>query len=160
MKNRYVVILVAMLVVSSALFVGAHTLSSAQENVPPVRTLEGTWLTTVTLVNCDTGQSTGTKFDGILSFHKGGTMSGTSTIAPSVFGVWTRGKGWGDYSFAFTNLRYNSSGIHVGRQAVRQTVQLSESGNEFTSTGTVQMFDTNGNQVGQGCANSIGTRFE
>lgn len=124
------------------------------------RSIEGTWLTVVTPVNCETGSPVGPSFPGILSFNKGGTMSGTSTVAPSVFGVWSRSGGWENYSFAFTNFRYNASGVYVGSQVVRQAATLEESGNSFVSSGTVAILDTNGVQIGTGCANSAGTRFE
>lgn len=160
MKIKFATILFGVLFGTVGLLLGAGSLTSAQENEHAERTIEGTWFTTVTPVNCDTGAPVAPAFPGILSFNKGGTLSGTSTVAASVFGVWTRSGGWGGYTFAFTNLRYNSSGVFIGSQIVRQAATLGVTGNEFTSSGSVEILDPNGNVVGRGCANSTGKRFE
>ena len=150
------------------LFAGAQIFVSAQDKKNQEqrqeqkdgRSIGGTWRTSVTPVNCQIGAPVAPAFPGLLSFHDGGTLSGTSTVAPTVFGVWESTRGWQNYSFAFTNLRYNTSGVFIGTQTVRQTAKLGAAGNDFTSTGTVEIFDTNGNLIGTGCANSTGTRFE
>jgi hypothetical protein len=95
----------------------------------------------------------------------GGTLVGDSTVAgPALktasFGVWQRENGWQDYSFAFMFYRFNPDGSPAGSQKVRQTLTLSASGNEFTTTGTLDVFDPSGNQVGSGCATSTGVRFQ
>jgi len=41
------------------------------------------------------------------------------------------------------------------------TLVLSESGDEFTTDGSSQIFDVDGNPAGTaGCSNSVGTRFK
>jgi hypothetical protein len=160
MKIKIAAILFGVLLGSVVLLFGAEGLTSAQENEHPERTIEGTWFTTVTPVNCDTGAPVAPAFPGILSFNKGGTMSGTSTVAASAFGIWARSGGWGSYTFAFTNFRYNSSGVFIGSQIVRQSATLGATGDQFTSSGSVEILDPNGNVVGRGCANSTGRRFE
>jgi hypothetical protein len=160
MNSRFTMTMLGVILGAAVLFVGMQVPTSAQGNEHQEKSLEGTWLTMVTPVNCTTGAPVAPAFPGILSFNKGGTMSGTSTVAPSVFGVWARSGGWENYSFAFTNFRYNSSGVFIGRQAIRQTVTLGPTGNEFTSSGTVEILDANGKLVGNGCAISTGSRFE
>ena len=131
---------------------------SDEKNERRERSIEGTWRTSVTPRNCVTGVPVGPAFPGLLAFADGGTLTGTSTVAASVFGVWEREHG-GRYSFAFTNFRYNPSGVFIGTQTVRQTATLG-GGDDFTSTGTVEIFDINGNLIGSGCATSTGLRFE
>jgi len=160
MKKTMIVAIFGSVFGLAMLLGGVQSSSEVQAMGSPDRSIEGTWLTSVTPVNCETGAPVGPAFTGILSFNKGGTMSGTSTVAPSVFGVWSRSGGWENYTFAFTNLRYNSSGAFVGSQIVRQTVTLGASGDAFASSGTVDTLDANGNKVGAGCANSTGVRFE
>jgi hypothetical protein len=138
---------------------GAQLCASGQESGNE-RSIEGVWRTNVTPVNCQTGNPVAPAFPGLLGFNKGGTLAGTSTVATSAHGVWKREGGWENYTFAFSNLRYNASGVYIGSQTVRQTAKLAASRNEFTSSGTVEVFDTNGNVVGNGCAAAIGTRFE
>ena len=124
------------------------------------RTIEGTWKTVVTPSVCQTGAAAAPAFPGILAFAKGGTLSGTSATVTSAYGVWERSGGPQNYTFAFTNLRYNASGAVIGSQIVRQTAVLTQFGSAFTSTGTVEFLDTNGNVVGTGCATSTGARFQ
>ena len=144
----------------SIIAIGAVVVASAQEqSLMSDRSIEGTWRTSVTPVNCQTGTPVAPPFPGILAFAQGGTLSGTSATVTSVYGVWDKAHGRRSYSFAFTNLRYDPSGAVIGSQTVRQTASMSGR-DEFTSSGTVQFLDLAGNPVGSGCAISTGTRFE
>ena len=160
MKNKFMQTILGIFLGLLMLLVGTQIFVSGQNNEKQQRGIEGVWRTTVTPVNCQSGIPVAPAFQGILAFHKGGTLSGTSTVAPAVFGIWQRERGWQDYSFAFTNFRYNTSGAFIGTQTVRQTAELGASGNQLTTTGTVEIFDTNGNPIGNGCVISTGTRFE
>ena len=124
------------------------------------KSIVGTWQTVVTPRNCATGATVAPAFPGILTFTEGETLTGTSTAVTSVYGVWEREEGRRNYSFAFLSLRYNASGVFIGTQKVRQTAELGADGNSFTSTGTVEILDVNGNTIGNGCSTSTGTRFE
>ena len=75
-------------------------------------------------------------------------------------GVWQREQGWQNYSFAFTYYRYDASGVFIGSQRVTATLELGASGDEFTSSSVVEVFDANDNLIGSGCATAAGTRFE
>jgi hypothetical protein len=148
-----------MLLASTQIFVSGQ--ESGNQGQRDEHSIQGTWRTIVTPVNCQTGVPVAPAFQGLLGFHEGGTLSGTgATVAPSAFGVWEREGGWQNYSFAFTNFRYNTSGVFIGSQTVRQTAKLGAGGDEFTTNGTVEIFDANGNLIGTGCSNSTGTRFE
>lgn len=166
MKNKFMQKIVGTFLGLLMLIVGTQIFVSGQINLIPFdqrnpRSIQGTWRTVVTPRNCQTNDPVAPAFQGLLGFHEGGTLSGTSTVAPAVYGVWQRERGWHiDYSFAFTNFRYNASGVFIGTQTVRQTAELASGGNEFNSTGTVEVFDVNGNLVGSGCVTSTGTRFE
>jgi hypothetical protein len=160
MKDKSILTLLGTVFGLVLLLAGVQMFAAGQGNEKPERSIEGTWRTTVTPVNCQTGVPVAPAFPGLLGFNKGNTLAGTSTVAASAFGVWRREGGWENYSFAFTNFRYNTSGVFIGTQTVRQTVKLGASGDEFASTGTVEIFDTSGNQIGTGCAVSTGTRFQ
>ena len=131
------------------------------------RTIVGAWRTMVTPRNCQTGDPVVPPFPGLFTFNKGGTMSqdgigpGSSpALVSHGHGVWQREHGWQDYSFAFTLYRYNASGVFIRSQKVTATLELSASGNGFTSNAAFEIFDANDNLTGTGCATSVGTRIE
>lgn len=157
MKNRSATTIFGAILVSISLLASVQLRATASDEGGE-RNLEGTWITSVTPVDCVSGNPVASAFPGILSFHKGGTMSGTSSVAPTVFGIWERTGS--EYKFAFTFLRYNSSGVFIGRQTVHQKVSLALEGGEFTSTGSVEILDAGGNVIGNGCAASTGVRFQ
>lgn len=121
--------------------------------------IQGAWRTTVTPRNCQTGSPIAPAFHGFLVFHRGGTISGASAVVVSADGVWERENGRRNYSFATLSFLYGPTGTFVGTQQINQDVTL-QNRNEFTSTGTFEVFDVNGNSIRTGCATSTGTRFE
>jgi hypothetical protein len=130
------------------------------------RTIRGVWRTVVTPYNCETGQPIVT-LSGLFTFNQGGTMSeygigpGSSPALRSPgHGVWQREHGWQEYSFAFTFLRYNASGVLLGSQKISAALELSGNGDDFAARSRIEILDVNDNVVGRGCATSVGTRFE
>jgi len=106
-------------------------------------------------------------FPGLFTFNEGGTMSeygigpGASPALRSPgHGIWQRENGWQDYSLKFTYYRYNASGVFVGSQKVTAALELGASGDEFTTTSAIEVFDANDNLIGAGCATAAGMRFE
>src|SRR4030095_596118 len=140
--------------------------SSASSNARE-STIEGAWRTEVRARNCTTGVPGAASLRGLFTFNKGGTMSefgvgpGSSPALRSPgHGVWQREQGWQNYSYAFTYYRYDASGVFVGSQRVTATLELGASGDEFTTSSVVEVFDANDNLTGSGCATAAGTRFE
>jgi hypothetical protein len=130
------------------------------------RTIRGVWRTRVTPHNCQTGEAILT-LSGLFTFNQGGTMSeygigpGSSPALRSPgHGVWQREHGWQDYSFAFTYYRYDASGMFLGSQEVRATLELDPGGDEFASRSAIEILNANGVVIGTGCATAVGTRFE
>ena len=129
------------------------------------RTIQGVWQTLVTPRNCQTGQPVAPTFHGLFTFNQGGTLSEFGVVANRALrspghGLWQHEQGWSDYSLKFTFLRYDASGVFIGTQKVTATLELGASGDEFTTNGSVEVFDASGNLVGMGCATAAGTRFE
>ncbi len=171
MKNKFMqlaagtILGLVMIVGSTQLFVTGQELKNdssedSTENISRNNSIVGTWQTSVTQRNCETGVPVAPAFPGLLTFNEGGTLTGTSSAVSSVYGVWERRGGRRHYSFAFISLRYSPTGTFVGTQKVRHTVEFGANGNNFTSSGSVEFFDANGNLIGTGCATSTGTRFE
>jgi hypothetical protein len=122
--------------------------------------LEGVWRTAVTPRNCANGNPVAPEFPGILLFAQGGTMTGTSTAASSVYGIWRRDGGAREFTFATVSLKYDAAGTLIGSRRITQSVTLDSGGNTFTSTGGFQDYDLSGNPTITGCSTSVGTRFE
>lgn len=164
MKNRTIAIGAGSVVAAFALIACSWNFAIGQRTPPSSRTLEGTWLVEVTPRNCQTGEALAPPFNAVLTFNSGGTMSGDSTtVSPALktasYGVWAREHGWREYSFAFVFFRHTPAGTYDGMQRVRQTLSLSNSGNEFTTTGTFQFDRVSGSPI-TGCTTSTGVRFE
>jgi hypothetical protein len=140
---------------------------SAESAYVPEKTIVGVWRTVVTLRNCQTGNPVAPSFQGVFTFHRGGTMSewgvgpGSSPALRSPgHGLWRRAHGWQDYEFTFFHYRYNASGVLLGSQKITATLQLGPSGDEFTVVSASQALDPEDNVLGNFCATSVGTRFE
>ena len=138
--------------------------SSAAAAAP--RTIQGVWRTVVTPRNCQTGEAILT-LPGLFTFNQGGTMSeygigpGSSPALRSPgHGVWEREHGWQDYSFTFTFYRYNASGVFLGSQTIRATLELGAGGDAFASRSALETLDVNGAVIATGCATAVGTRFD
>ena len=130
------------------------------------KTIEGVWRTVVTFRNCQTGDPLAS-FQGVFTFHEGGTMSefgvgpGSSPALRSPgHGLWRRAHGWQDYEYTFFHYRYNASGVLLGTQKITATLQLAPSGDEFTAVSASQALDTDDNVLGNFCATTVGTRFD
>ena len=127
------------------------------------RRLEGVWDIQVTGRNCQTGEVIRV-FPSMFTMMQGGTMKEWgSGNAPSTrgsgHGVWSHQNGR-RYTSAFQFFRFNADGTHAGRQIIRQQIELSRSGNSFTSTALAQVFDVSGNVIANNCSTGVGTRFE
>jgi len=165
MKTKKQSIIIALTAIA-ALTV-AFSIVSGQKDTKQERSIEGVWRTMVTPRNCQTGVPLITAFPGLFTFNKGGTMSefgigpGSSPALRSPgHGIWQREQGWQDYSFAFTYYRYNASGVFVGSQIVRATLELGDSGDAFTTNSSIEVRDADDNVVATACATAVGTRFE
>jgi hypothetical protein len=146
-------------------FASAQTADENQSSGPH---LQGVWRTLVTPVDCVTGGELAPPFNGLFTFNKGGTMSeyGISPVimqTPALrspgHGTWQHEQG-PNYSFTFIFYRYDTTGLFIGSQQITAALVLGASGNDFTTSSTIEIFDADGNLIGTGCATAAGTRFE
>ena len=131
---------------------------------PTAQTLQGTWRVTRTAVDCITGQDI-LSFPAIMTFNQGGTYTGYG-VPPggdpgqgTEYGVWQREPGSHNYSNRAVFYSYTAEGDFDGRGEATEAIQLTTA-DSFTATGTVQIFDADGNLIATICATSTGTRFE
>ena len=139
-----------------------QNLSSEREDG---NTLTGVWETVVTPRNCMTGVPVAPDFQGLITFNEGGTLAeiaggGNPALRSPGHGIWQRTSGRRNYSMKFIFLRFNASGVLIGKQRITQTLRLSADGDQSTSNGIVEVLDLNGNVLGGGCSTSTATRFE
>jgi hypothetical protein len=131
------------------------------------RTIAGVWRTLITPRNCQTGDPLTSPFQGLITFHEGGTVSefgvgpGSSPDRRSPgHGVWQREHGWPSYSFRFTHYNYDVNGVLVGSVDITAALELGASGDEYTTSATAEIFDANHNLIGRGCTTTSARRFE
>ena len=150
------------------IFGTAQVKVSGQENdsdQKASKSIVGVWETLVTPRNCETGAPLAPEFQGLSTYNSGGTYTessggGNPVLRSPGHGIWERENGWRNYSLKFVFLRFNSSGVLIGKQKVFQTLELSENGDQLTSSGRFEVLDLNGNVIGSGCSTAAATRFE
>lgn len=159
----------AVLTVGLALFllVGRRATAHSEDWDRDARTLEGTWVVTVTQQVCPNGPAVAPPFKSLLTFNAGGTMTET-TDNPMFFpalrspghGVWSH---TGRHTYSADTLAFVTlNGSIVKVQKISQTIEIGDDPNQFTTTGaSVQFFDpVTNNLLMSGCATAIGQRFE
>ena len=154
---------VAMLAIVIALSLGHNAAAQAKDREGKPK-LEGTWTVQVQIVDCTSGNAMGPAFPSLLTFARGGVLT-EATANPHFYpadrgpghGVWsTRDTGSYAASKAFITL----NGVLQSTQVIRQTIQLTGSGDSFNSAATIQFFDPSGNLIKSGCATAVGQRFQ
>jgi len=143
----------------------------ADQGDPLASKLEGTWRVTVTLRNCDSG-TTMRPFQSLLTFARGGTLTGT-TSSPDFLpgqrspdhGVWSPagGHAYRAVQEAFVLFdspsRPNRHSFRSGTQRINQTIEL-KNDDEFTSSASTVYFDVSGTMIDTGCASAAGRRLK
>jgi len=136
--------------------------------------LVGTWLTQVTLRNCQTNAPLGPPFYSLVTFHSDGTLSenpGGTTFAPGQrtagHGSWTR-QGPNTYSQNIAALLLFDTpagypvppgGFLAGGNTITHTVTLLDA-DHFTSAGTNALYTNAAVQYRTGCSTASGQRFQ
>jgi hypothetical protein len=135
----------------------------SSEHSAQARKLEGTWLTQVTIRNCQTGDPI-RSVQSLTTYVRGGTLLETSNAVSSALrstgqGVW-RHKGGRRYAATFMIFRFNPDGSFAGTARITQNIKLSRGGDELNVTTTLEVLDANGTVIATVCATATGTRFE
>jgi hypothetical protein len=125
--------------------------------------LEGAWNTQVSVIDCQSGNVIFT-FANMPVFMAGGTMvEATSGTAPALRtqgeGVWRHTTGH-NYVFRFKSFTFNSQNVFTGWMIIQADATLDRTGDAYTSSATIEVYNPNGVLVGTGCAETAGTRFE
>jgi hypothetical protein len=167
---------VACVALTGVLAVGLEQGASAKTDSPnaETRTLEGTWWVQVTALTDCVSQVPLMSFTALLTFAKGGTMTGT-TANPAFaigqrspdHGVWFRSRAAHGYrASSVALLLFGTSpnfpatpGFQAGSQRLSQAIDVTDP-DHFTSEAVSEFFDVGGNKYREGCATAVGQRFE
>lgn len=165
MTRRWALLLVAVLLVAGTVS-GLADVALANGD-----RLEGVWPVQVTILSAcgPTGVPVG-GVPSIITFTRDGKVieaPGTPLVGPLPIlrvspglGAWQH-EGGRHYSGAFTFFRVNvPANTFAGTQKITEAITLSKDADEFTATGTAEVFDTNGNLVSTGCNTLAGTRMD
>lgn len=82
------------------------------------------------------------------------------TLRSPGHGAWRKTAGWQAYHYTIIFNRYDAMGNFTGTQRGRADLVLGESGDSYTTTGTVTVFDANGTPLLTNCSTIEATRFE
>ena len=125
--------------------------------------LEGTWDVRVAITNCQTGAEI-RSFASVTMFMSGGTLLDSTSGTPQALktpgqGIWRHVEG-NTYQFSFKSFTFNAANSFTGWTIIRHQAVLDLRGNEYSSAGTAEFYDANGNLVGTGCSSTTAVRFE
>lgn len=125
--------------------------------------LEGTWNVQVTLRNCQTGAEI-RNFASLTTFMFGGTTLDSTSGIPQALktpghGVWSHVSG-NTYRFSFKSFSFDPAGNFTGSTKITHEAELASNGTEYSSAGTAEVYDPNGNLTFTGCSTTTATRFE
>jgi hypothetical protein len=130
------------------------------------RAIEGVWLPTVTIRDCQT-QAVLATFPSMDLYTRGGGFVGFGAVRQSDqigLGAW-RHVGGRDYTAEYQFFNYTPFGAPDGIPdgtllKVSATIRLNAAGTAFTSSETAQIVDGSGNVLGQICGSRQATRLQ
>lgn len=131
--------------------------------------IEGTWRVTVTQKVCATGAQIGLPFHALLTFARGGTMTGTTTnpeFQPGQrtgdYGVWSQTNGHAYSAIDEAFVIFSAGPLTQGSQVISHSISLTNGGHGFNDAASIQFYDANGNPLlpAPGCATAVGQRLQ
>jgi hypothetical protein len=159
---------------AGALFISSGREGFAQSNDAGSKNgVEGAWLVQVTLRDCLSGAQIGVPFNSLVTFHRGGTLSESTTARGFAVGQRSDGHGsWtsvGHHTYsqrmvALINFDTPpnppaSPGFFAGWSVVSHTLELTDP-DHGTSSGTNEFYKADGTLYRTGCSTAVVIRFE
>ena len=145
------------------LVVFAQVWVSAQVQDVNEQGLVGSWNLQVTIRDCESGTPF-VSFPAMNTYNQGGTTQQTAVPGPDGtalpgHGAWSHQTGR-NYSGAFQFFTLSPASVYTGRVVVRSAISLGKGGDDYTSTDTAEIFNTNGDLILRSCSTSTATRFQ
>ncbi|HWF84611.1 MAG TPA: hypothetical protein VG222_07190 [Vicinamibacterales bacterium] len=164
---------IASVALAGALALGMAQNVRAESTATSEKTLEGTWWVQVSLLTDCVSRTPLTSFAALLTFAKGGTMTGATTNASFAVGqrsgdhgIWSRNAAHTYTASSVALLLFTSPpnfpvspGFAAGSQRLDQAIELTDD-DHFTSDAVTTFFDVNGAEYRDGCATALGRRFQ
>ena len=127
------------------------------------RDLEGTWNAQVTVRICQTGVPIST-FPAMATFMFGGTaIVSEAGVPPSkktpAHGIWSH-DGFNTYRFKTKAFNFDEGGNFTGWLIINQEANLNRRADKYESSGTAELYNTNGILIFTGCSTTTATRLE
>jgi hypothetical protein len=131
--------------------------------------IQGTWRVIVTQKVCATGAPIGVPFQSLLTFIRGGTMTGTTANAAFLagqrsgdYGVWGPATGHGYSATEEAFVLFSGGPFTQGSQVIRHSISLTNGGQSFNDVASIQFYDAIGNPLlpVPGCATAVGQRLQ
>ena len=125
--------------------------------------LEGPWDVQVTIRNCQTGGEI-RHFASLTMFMFGGTLIDSTSGIPQALktpgeGAWSHVSG-NTYRFTFKSFSFDAAGNFTGWTKITHEAELDSNGEQYTSSGTSEVYAPNGTLIFTGCSTTTATRFE
>jgi len=130
------------------------------ESAPKQQGIEGVWDVSVTNVQCDTGQVTGTGH-AILMFSDGGSLTqiSSTSLDGAGLGTWRHLRGR-DYSAVDRMFEFKADGSLAGTTVITRDIELSTNADEYVATATFEVFNPADQLVKNGCSTQRATRLD
>jgi hypothetical protein len=152
--------LISITAVATSILIQACGGGAVAQTASDADAIEGVWDSTITIKDCTTAAVLKT-FKGAGMFHRGGTLSADNSMPPptrgAAMGVWKRGTG-SNYTANMWFMRFNADGTLAGTQKVQRTLALAADSNSLTGTLALQIIDTSGAVLQQGCGSETAVR--
>jgi len=135
-----------------------------------VNTLDGVWSISESILSaCPTGNPVRTFPEMIMFMHDGTMIETAATVGIGAPPLIALGPGLGTWQHVsdrhftvhFTFFRNNpTNDTFAGTQVINKDIELSQDGDAFTSTGTADIFDAEGNHIATRCTMATATRID
>ncbi|MEO8573051.1 MAG: hypothetical protein ABI481_03705 [Pyrinomonadaceae bacterium] len=165
MTNKIIFATIAFLLIAAGQnSLQAQNKGEVGESFQSANRIVGAWETTVTPVNCATGEQVAPPFYGVSTYNEGGTMAefGPNPTTPyrtPGHGIWASNGGGSSYSMKFSFLPLTATGAPIGRMRITQDIELSRFSDVLTSTGGFVLTNFAGVVLATGCSTATAVRL-
>ena len=127
--------------------------------------LEGTWNAQLTVRNCDDPNIVlRPPFPAIFAYAEGGTLTYTTagqlpSLSTTGLGVWNHMDGH-TYRAVSEVFIFSPAGAWTSTHRLTRVIELDRDADKYTDSIALEIFDTNDNLIGTGCATAVASRLK
>jgi hypothetical protein len=165
-RGTTALVLAGVLVLGFGLTAMAQSVGTGSHNGPEGTWrdgLEGTWRAQLTVRDCQSGVALRT-FPTIFEYAIGGTLTYTTagqlpSLSTTGLGVWKHMDGH-TYKAVSEVFIFSPAGAWTSTHRLTRVIEVSRDAKGYTDTIALEIFDTNRNLIGTGCATAVASRME